>query len=166
MKYNCNMNKNIPKTELLYKKTKPLDHLSLSDGILIMANEQKNAAMEVIKALKSIEQTINKIYNRLILSGWRLIYTGSGTSGRIGVQDGAELFPTFNWPKSRVDFIIAGGKKAILNAVENAEDDIVEAKKIILKKSINPDDVVIGLAASGNTPFTCKVLEESNKREL
>ena len=165
MKYNYYMNKNIPQTELLFKKTKPLDHLSLSEGILLMANEQKKAAMEVIKAFKSIESTINKIYNRLILSAsGRLIYTGAGTSGRIGVQDGAELLPTFNWPKSRVDFIIAGGKKAILSAVENAEDDILEAKKNTLKKFINPDDVVIGLAASGNTPFTCKVLEESNKK--
>ena len=56
----------------------------------------------------------------------RLIYVGAGTSGRIGVQDGVELFPTFNWPKKRLDFIIAGGNRAILNAVENAEDDTTE----------------------------------------
>ena len=93
-----------------------------------------------------------------------MIYVGAGTSARIGVQDGVELFPTFNWPKSRLDFIIAGGNKAILNAVENAEDDIIQAKKAVLEKLINSQDVVIGLAASGNTPFTCKVLEEAKKR--
>ena len=158
------MIKNIPKTEKIYKKSKPIDHLSLFEGILIMVNEQKKAATEVRKALKSIEFAINQIYDRLSLSDkGRLIYTGAGTSGRVGVQDGVELFPTFNWPKSRLDFIIAGGKKAILSAVENAEDDVLEAKKNTSKKFINSEDVVIGLAASGNTPFTCKVLEESNK---
>ena len=94
----------------------------------------------------------------------RLIYVGAGTSGRIGVQDGVELFPTFNWPKRRLDFIIAGGNKAILNSVENAEDDVLAAKEDTSKKFINSKDVVIGLAASGNTPFTCKVLEEANKK--
>lgn len=159
------MNKNIPKTEQIYKKSKPLDHLSVSDGILLMVNEQKKAAIEVKKAYKAIEYAINQIYERLILGdSGRLVYTGAGTSGRIGVQDGVELFPTFNWPKSRLDFIIAGSNKAILSAVENAEDDVLEAQETILKKNINSEDVVIGLAASGNTPFTCKILEESNKR--
>ena len=158
------MIKNIPKTEQIYKKSKPIDHLSLSEGILIMVNEQRKAATEVRKASKSIEFAINQIYDRLSLSDrGRLIYTGAGTSGRVGVQDGVELFPTFNWPKRRLDFIIAGGNKAILSAVENAEDDILEAKKNTIKKLINSEDVVIGLAASGNTPFTCKVLEESSK---
>lgn len=158
------MIKNIPKTEQIYKKSKPIDHLSLSEGILIMVNEQRKAATEVRKASKSIEFAINQIYDRLSLSDrGRLIYTGAGTSGRVGVQDGVELFPTFNWPKRRLDFIIAGGNKAILSAVENAEDDVLEAKKNTTKKFINSEDVVIGLAASGNTPFTCKVLEESSK---
>ncbi len=159
------MPQNIPKTEILYKKSKPLDHLSVSRGISLMIEEQKNAALEVKKASKSIEFSTNRIFEHLILnSKGRLIYVGAGSSGRIGVQDGVELFPTFNWPKNRLDFIIAGGRKAILNAVENAEDDISEAKEIISKKSINSRDVVIALAASGNTPFTCKVLEEANKK--
>ncbi|MDC0092788.1 N-acetylmuramic acid 6-phosphate etherase [Alphaproteobacteria bacterium] len=159
------MSKNIPKTELLYPKSKPVDQLSVSDGISLMIQEQKNAALEVKKASKSIEFSVNQIYEHLILNlKGRLIYVGAGTSGRIGVQDGVELFPTFNWPKSRLDYIVAGGKKAILNAVENAEDDVLEAKEIMSKKSVNSQDVVIGLAASGNTPFTCKVLEEANKR--
>ena len=158
------MSKDIPKTELLYQKSKPIDLLSISDGILLMTNEQKKAAVEVRKANKSIEFAINQIYEHLTLNTkGRLIYVGAGTSGRIGVQDGVELFPTFNWPKDRLDYIIAGGNIAILKAVENAEDDILEAKKIISEKFINSQDVVIGLAASGNTPFTCKVLEEAQK---
>ena len=108
------MSENIPKTELLYKKSKPIDHLSISDGILLMADEQKKAAIEVRKASKSIEFAINKIYDHLMLNTkGRLVYVGAGTSGRIGVQDGVELFPTFNWPKERLDFIIAGGNRAI-----------------------------------------------------
>ena len=160
------MSQNIPKTELLYKKSKPIDKLSLSDGITLMTKEQKNASLEVKKASKSIEISINKIYKHLVANqNSRLIYVGAGTSARIGVQDGVELFPTFNWPKSRLDFIIAGGNKAILGAVENAEDDIIQAKKAVLQKLLCSKDVVIGLAASGNTPFTCKVLEEAQKKD-
>ena len=85
----------------------------------------------------------------------RLIYVGAGTSARIGVQDGVELFPTFNWPKSRLDFIIAGGNKAILGAIENAEDDIIQAKKAVLQKLLCAKDVVIGLALA-NTPLPVK----------
>jgi N-acetylmuramic acid 6-phosphate etherase len=159
------MIKNIPKTELLYKKTKPIDHLSISDGILLMADEQKKASIEVRNASKSIEFAINKIYDHLMLNTkGRLVYVGAGTSGRIGVQDGVELFPTFNWPKDRLEYIIAGGNKGILNAVENAEDDILQAEEATSKKFINSQDVVIGLAASGNTPFTCKVMEEAYKK--
>ena len=159
------MIRHIPKTELLYKKSKPIDHLSVDKGITLMLNEQKEAAMAVKKVSNSIELAINKIYERLILNNeGRLIYTGAGTSGRIGVQDGVELSPTFNWPKSRLDYIIAGGNKAILKAIENAEDDVLAAKDDISKKKINSNDVVIGLAASGNTPFTCTVLEEADKK--
>ena len=159
------MYKNIPKTEQIYKKKKPIDHLSSAEAISLMIQEQKNASTEVKKAAKSIEDAIEAIHKKLLKNpNGRLVYVGAGTSARIGVQDGVELFPTFNWPKSRIDFIVAGGDTAILNAVENAEDDVLEAKKSTSKKCINSKDVVIGLAASGNTPFTCKVLEQSNKK--
>jgi len=89
------MSKNIPKTELLYQKSKPIDRLSLSHGISLMIKEQKNAALEVKKSIKSIEHAIEAIYKHLTLnSTGRLIYVGAGTSARIGVQDGVELFPT------------------------------------------------------------------------
>ena len=155
----------ISKTELLYKKSEPIDHLSVGKGIALMVKEQKDAAMAVKNVIDSIELAINQIYERLMLHNkGRLIYAGAGTSGRIGVQDGVELLPTFNWPDSRLDYIIAGGNKAILKAVENAEDNVFAAKDAISKKFINSNDVVIGLAASGNTPFTCKVLEEAYKK--
>jgi len=159
------MIKNIPKTERTYKKSKPIDHLNSANAISLMIKEHRRASLDVFKAAKSIEIATDKIYQHLNLNPkGRLIYVGAGTSGRIGVQDGVELLPTFSWPKSRLDYIIAGGKPALLNSIENAEDDIFEATKIVLTKSINSDDVIIGLAASGNTPFTCKVLEEANKK--
>ena len=109
------------------------------------------------KVSKLIERAIEDIHQHLSLNPeCRIIYTGAETSARIGVQDGGELFPTFNWPNERLEFIIAGGFDALLKAVENA-DNINMAEKIVVEKSINHNDVVIGLAASGNTPFTCKV---------
>ena len=160
------MSKNTPKTELLYQKSKPIDHLSLFDGLFLMIKEQKNAAFEVKRSIKSIEHAIEAIYKHLRLnSKGRLIYVGAGTSGRIGVQDGVELFPTFNWPKKRLDFIIAGGINALFNAIENAEDDVLSAENVVEDKMIIHEDVVIGLAASGNTPFTCKVLEKAKNQK-
>ncbi len=156
------MSEDIPKTELLYKKSRPVDHLSISEGISLMINEQKDASIEVKKATKSIENAIEAVCKYLLINpNGRLIYAGAGTSARIGVQDGVELFPTFNWPINRLDFIIAGGLDALLKAVENAEDNVKLAESIIQEKSINKHDVVIGIAASGNTPFTCKVLKEA-----
>lgn len=160
------MKKSIPKTELLYKKKLPVDKLELIDGINLMIDEQKKAALEVKKSVSSIENAINIISKHLISNkSGRLIYVGAGTSGRIGIQDGVELFPTFNWPMDRLDYIIAGGDKAIVNAVENAEDDKVLANQMVKKKMINSNDVIIGLAASGDTPFTCKVMEEARNRK-
>ena len=159
------MIKNIPKTERTYKKSKPIDHLSSTEAIALMIKEQKDASIGVYKAMKSIEIATDKIYEHLkSTSRGRLIYAGAGTSGRIGIQDGVELLPTFSWPQNRLDYIIAGGKKAILQSIENAEDDTHQAIEAILKKSVNSQDVVIALAASGNTPFTCKILEEAKKR--
>ena len=162
------MVKIISKTEKLYRKSKPIDHLKINDGVLLMINEQKRAALEVKKASKSIILAITEIHKHLkSYKKGRIIYVGAGTSGRIGVQDGVELFPTFNWPKIRLDYILAGGKRALTRAIENAEDNQIDAVNIVKKKSITNEDVVIGLAASGNTPFTCKVMEEAkNKNAL
>ena len=156
------MQQKAPKTEQLYQKSKPIDHLNINEGIKLMVQEQKMASQEVKKATKTIVLAINKIFEHLnSYEKGRLIYVGAGTSGRIGVQDGVELFPTFNWPKKRLDYILAGGNKAVINAVENAEDNEIEAVKVVKRKRISSHDVVIGLAASGNTPFTCKVMEEA-----
>jgi N-acetylmuramic acid 6-phosphate etherase len=96
--------------------------------------------------------------------GGRLIYAGAGTSARIGVQDGAELFPTFNWPHEQVAFAIAGGEGALLRAVENAEDSAEDGVARIEELGVGAHDVVIGLAASGNTPYTVAAVKTAKAR--
>lgn len=84
----------------------------------------------------------------------RLVYVGAGTSGRLAVQDGAELFPTFGWPHDRIEFLLAGGLGVMAKAVELAEDDSDTARREIAEAAVGPRDVVIGVAASGRTPYT------------
>jgi len=91
----------------------------------------------------------------------RLIYVGAGTSGRVAVQDGAELPPTFAWPPERLHFIIAGGDGALIASVEGAEDDVAAAVKRIDDVRLSPHDVVIAVAASGTTPFTVAALRQA-----
>lgn len=96
--------------------------------------------------------------------GGRLVYAGAGTSGRIAVQDGVELFPTYNWPAGRLVFMMAGGLEALTKSAERAEDDADAAREAVDKHSIGPDDVVIGVAASGRTPFTIEAVVAARAR--
>jgi N-acetylmuramic acid 6-phosphate etherase len=113
-------------------------------------------AIESIKSqLNIINNIINKITKKLLINNdAKIIYSGAGTSGRIAVQDGTELYPTFGWPRERVAFLIAGGLASILGSKENAEDDDKSPKYFLEDINANQDDVLIALAASGNTPFT------------
>ena len=157
--------KKIPITEELFLKSLPIDKLNDKEALKLMINEQINAGLCVKKILPKINKVVIAIYDQIKSSEHgRIIYSGAGTSGRIGVQDGAELYPTFGWPKERFKFLIAGSNEALVNSVENAEDDITDAKKQVKNININEFDVVIGLAASGNTPFTCRVLELAKKK--
>ncbi|TQM94633.1 N-acetylmuramic acid 6-phosphate etherase [Roseinatronobacter monicus] len=91
--------------------------------------------------------------------GGRLVYAGAGTSIRIAVQDGTELGPTFNWPEARTLYLIAGGTTALMVGVEGAEDNVQDARAQVNAAALTRHDVVIGLAASGRTPFTVAALE-------
>jgi N-acetylmuramic acid 6-phosphate etherase len=97
-------------------------------------------------------------------NGGRLVYVGAGTSGRLAVQDGAELVPTFSWPQERLLLLIAGGRNALLRSVEGAEDAIDQAARLTQQHDIGGDDVVIAVAASGTTPFTLSCLTEAKRR--
>ena len=136
-----------------------IDKLQTSVALSLMLESQSAAIPALTTALPAIEAAVTAAHDRLVAnSAGRLIYTGAGTSARIGVQDGAELPPTFNWPKKRLAFLIAGGPSALLDAIENAEDDekagVTDASKI----KIGKHDVVIGVAASGQTPYTHGVI--------
>ncbi|MDA9114080.1 N-acetylmuramic acid 6-phosphate etherase [Alphaproteobacteria bacterium] len=159
------MEKKIPPTELLEFNTKPLDKLNSLDALSLMLNSQKGAITSIQNILPNLDVIIDKLTKHLSYSDdGRIIYSGAGTSARIGVQDGVELYPTFGWPKRRLDFIIAGGFEALTCPVENAEDDEVSAEKMVNALSVCQNDVLISLAASGNTPFTCKVTEVATRK--
>jgi N-acetylmuramic acid 6-phosphate etherase len=101
---------------------------------------------------------------RLRDGGGRLVYVGAGTSGRLAVQDGAELIPTFSWPQDRLLLLMAGGKDALLQSVEGAEDAVDQAARLVQQHEIGINDVLIAVAASGTTPFTLSCLKEARKR--
>ena len=94
----------------------------------------------------------------------RLIYVGAGTSGRLAVQDGAELAPTFGWPADRLLLLIAGGEEALLRSVEGAEDDAEAGTKLVAQHGVTAEDVLIAVAASGTTRFTLACLREAKRR--
>ena len=122
----------IPKTEMLNKKTEAIDKLSVKQALKVLVKDQQKSLKVIKKIIDEIEVVVDRIYKHLKKSnGGRIIYCGAGTSGRIGVQDGVELYPTFGWPTKRVDFILAGGLKALTKSVENAEDDIISPEKIV-----------------------------------
>ena len=154
----------LPITEQLFTKSKPIDKLQTLKAINLILDEQEKASFSVRKIVHEIDKAVNAVVIHLKKNvSSRLIYVGAGTSGRIGIQDGIELIPTFGWPADRIDYVMAGGNEAVLKSVENAEDDLIKAKEAFQKNLINKNDVVIGLAASGNTPFTCEIMKLANK---
>ena len=114
---------------------------------------QLAAVAAVGPALPAIASAVATLAARLA-GGGRLVYAGAGTSIRVAVQDGSELGPTFDWPEARVLYLIAGGEGALRQAVEGAEDDAAAAEAQVAAAGIGPADAVIGIAASGRTPFT------------
>ncbi|MFZ1105148.1 MAG: N-acetylmuramic acid 6-phosphate etherase, partial [Hyphomicrobiaceae bacterium] len=111
----------------------------------------------------AIEEATRARESRLRERG-RLVYAGAGTSGRLAVQDGAELMPTFNWPPERLVMLIAGGREALVQAVEGAEDEAAKAAELIARHRVGDGDALIAVAASGTTPFTLACLREAGRR--
>jgi len=126
--------------------------------------EGQLASVAAVRTAKpAIEQAALAVETRLRGTG-RLIYAGAGTSGRLAVQDGAELMPTFSWPPERLLLLLAGGDLAMVQAQEGAEDDVTAAAELIDRHGVNADDALIALAASGTTPFTLACLREARRR--
>ncbi len=121
--------------------------------------EGQLAAIAALKSqVRGIAAASDAAADRLNRGG-RLVYVGAGTSGRIAVQDGVELTPTYDWPSDRLVYLMAGGMGALIESVEGAEDDANAARAEIAAAKVGPLDVVIGVAASGRTPYTVAAIE-------
>lgn len=148
-------------TEEVDPRFADLDAWSLQSAMEAMWEGQLAAVAAVGRALPAITAAANAATEVLGDRG-RLIYVGAGTSGRVAVQDGAELTPTFAWPRDRVHFIIAGGQSAFVASIEGAEDDEADAVRQSDAARLSEHDVVIGVAASGTTPFTVAALQRAD----
>jgi N-acetylmuramic acid 6-phosphate etherase len=126
--------------------------------------EGQLAAVAAVRGVRPAIEQAAIATEALLKEGGRLIYAGAGTSGRLAVQDGAELMPTFSWPEDRLLLFMAGGKDAMTRAVEGAEDQIEHAQRLVEDHEVGPKDVLIAVAASGTTPFTLACLREGKKR--
>jgi len=150
-------------TEHISPRCVDLDSWSTSDMIGAMYDGQLFACAAVRPALPAINAAVEAAVLNLKRGG-RLVYVGAGTSGRIAVQDGAELGPTYDWPSDRIVFLMAGGLQAVLESVEGAEDDEAKGAEAIAHAELNENDVVIAVAASGTTPFTIGALRSAGAR--
>jgi N-acetylmuramic acid 6-phosphate etherase len=148
-------------TEHISPRYVDLDTWSSAEIVEAMYEGQLVAAAAVRNALKAIASAVDDAVPAL-KGGGRMIYAGAGTSGRIGVQDGSELLPTYGWPADRLVFLMAGGMGALVRSVEGAEDDEAEGVRAAAGAGIVAGDVVIGVAASGTTPFTMGVLRAAS----
>jgi N-acetylmuramic acid 6-phosphate etherase len=131
---------------------KDIDQMSVVEILKGINDEDKSVPLAVEKAIPQIDKLVSAVTERMAMGG-RLFYIGAGTSGRLGVVDASECPPTFGVPFDMVVGIIAGGDTAIRRAVENAEDDTKQAWKDLQEFKINEKDCLVGLAASGTTPY-------------
>ncbi|RTY95218.1 N-acetylmuramic acid 6-phosphate etherase [Flavobacterium sp. GT3R68] len=153
------------KTTEQSSKYEHLEKMSVPELLFNINQEDKTVPFAVERALSQIETLITQIVAKMKLGG-RLFYIGAGTSGRLGIVDASECPPTFGVPFELVNGIIAGGDKAIRRAVENAEDNATQAWIDLQEHNINENDVVIGIAASGTTPYVIGGLETCNQNNI
>ncbi len=150
-------------TERVSPRYAGIDIWPAADILDAMIEGQFAAVAAVRAARADIERAALATEERLGERG-RLVYAGAGTSGRLAVQDGAELGPTFSWPSERLVLSIAGGRDALMEAVEGAEDDADSAGRLLAEHRIGSDDVLIAASASGTTPFTLACLRQAKQR--
>lgn len=139
-----------------------LEKMSIAEILTNINNEDQKVSLAVNKAIPQIERLAEAASDKMLMGG-RLFYIGAGTSGRLGIIDASECPPTYGVPYGLVIGIIAGGDKAITTAVEFAEDDREQGWKDLLTYDITDKDVVVGIAASGTTPYVIGALEECRK---
>jgi N-acetylmuramic acid 6-phosphate etherase len=150
-------------TEQILSAAADLDRMSSLDIVRLINNEDATIAASVRRALPQIARAIDLVVAGL-RHGGRLIYVGAGTSGRIGALDASEIPPTFNTDPRTVQFIMAGGPKALAASTEASEDDTALAVAEIKKRKPGKHDIVLGIATSGRTPFTIAAVEYARRR--
>lgn len=146
-------------------KYRHLEKMSVGEIIKNINNEDAGVAGAVEKALPQIKKLITAVSEKM-KDGGRLFYIGAGTSGRLGILDASECVPTYGVPKGLVIGIIAGGKKAIVDAVENAEDDTMQGWIDLQAYKITGKDVVVGIASSGTTPYVIGALKKCKENKI
>ena len=142
-----------------------LEQMSVHELLVNMNSEDKTVPLAVEKAIPQIEKLVEAIVKKMA-DGGRLFYIGAGTSGRLGILDASEIPPTYGMPHGRVIGLIAGGDTAIRKAVEHAEDDGRQAWNDLLTHGINAKDVLVGIAASGRTPYVIGGLKDARANGL
>lgn len=142
-----------------------LEQMPLKELLQNINKEDRSVPLAVEKALPQIEK-LAKVVSEKLNNGGRLFYIGAGTSGRLGIVDASECPPTFGVAHDLVIGLIAGGDKAIRKAVEFAEDSTTQGWKDLLQYNISENDVVVGIAASGTTPYVLGALEKCNKNNI
>ena len=147
----------MPKTERPHPDHSQLDAYSIDELVGAFVEDQDGALDAVRAARHDIAAAVTAAVPRMEAGG-RLIYVGAGTSGRLGLLDSVELYPTFSWPKERCVALLAGGSRAVYEAVEGAEDDPAAGGADLRAAHVGPNDVVILLAASGTTPYVLGAL--------
>jgi N-acetylmuramic acid 6-phosphate etherase len=155
----------LPLTEHPNPESQHLDKMNISEIIALMRKEDK----KMLAAFDTAESELAKLIAQTVLclkSGGRLLYIGAGTSGRLGVLDAAECPPTFRSPPEQVVGIIAGGPKALQHAVEGAEDSAESAQADLAHLQITAQDILIGIAASGHTPYVRAALRQAHAQGL
>ena len=150
-------------TERINPKTKDIDKNSTIKIIETISKEDKRIARAVSKERKTIASAVDLIVNRFGKGG-RLIFVGAGTSGRLGVMEAAECPPTFGTHPALIQGVIAGGKKALWRSIEGVEDSKTEAEDKLRKLKLNKNDIIVGIAASANTPFVEGALAYATKK--
>ena len=142
-----------------------LEKMSVSELLININGEDKTVPFAVEKAIPQIKRLVDAVSDKM-LAGGRLFYVGAGTSGRLAVVDASECPPTYGVPHGLVVAVIAGGDEAITKAVENAEDDLQQGWKDLQVHNVSAKDVVVGIAASGTTPYVIAALKECQKRGI
>ena len=142
-----------------------LEKKSVHEILVDINREDQKVALAIQKTIPQIEKLVTQIVPRM-KQGGRIFYMGAGTSGRLGVLDASEIPPTFGMPPTLVIGLIAGGDTALRNPVENAEDDMQRGWEELVERNITDKDTVIGIAASGTTPYVIGALHEAREHGI